>query len=136
MYIRLKELRDSLGLTQAEFGKSIGIAKSTYNNYETGIREPKSDFWIAVAQKYGVTIDYLMGFSDNPCSASVKEKSTRTVCDTSADELNDAELHLLALFRDMNSEGQEKLLDLADDLVASGKYIKSNSIELGKAQGA
>ena len=66
MYVHLKELRESLGLTQAEFGKSIGIAKSTYNNYETGAREPKSDFWVAVAQKYNVTIDYLMGYSDDP----------------------------------------------------------------------
>lgn len=66
MYGHLKELRESLGMTQAEFGESVGVAKSTYNNYETGIRDPKSDFWIAVAQKYGVTIDYLMGFSDDP----------------------------------------------------------------------
>ena len=49
-------------MTQEEFGKSIGIAKTTYNNYETGEREPKSDFWIAVAEKYGVSIDWLMGF--------------------------------------------------------------------------
>lgn len=62
----LKKLRESLGMTQSEFGKSVGIAKTTYNNYETGVREPKSDFWIAVAEKYGVTIDYLMGYSQNP----------------------------------------------------------------------
>lgn len=66
MYKRLKEFRESLGLTQEEFGKSIGVAKSTYNNYETGIREPKSDFWISIAQKYDVTVDYLMGYSDRP----------------------------------------------------------------------
>lgn len=66
VYAHLKELRESLGMTQEEFGKSIGIAKSTYNNYEKGIRDPKSDFWIAVAKKYGVTIDYLMGYSDDP----------------------------------------------------------------------
>jgi len=70
VYPRLKQFRESLGLTQTEFGKSVGIAKSTYNNYETGIREPKSDFWIAVAQKYNVTIDYLMGFSSSPLPIS------------------------------------------------------------------
>lgn len=77
VYVHLKELRESLGMTQEEFGKSIGIAKSTYNNYEKGIREPKSDFWIAVAKKYGVTIDYLMGFSNDPrrTSVDVQEKS-------------------------------------------------------------
>lgn len=78
MYPRLKAFRESLGLTQAEFGKSVGIAKSTYNNYETGIRDPKSDFWIAVAQKYGVTIDYLMGYSDNPHSVGIEKKSPGT----------------------------------------------------------
>lgn len=66
VYVHLKELRESLGMTQAEFGKSIGIAKSTYNNYETGAREPKSDFWVAIAKKYNVTIDYLMGYSNDP----------------------------------------------------------------------
>ena len=66
MYAHLKDLRESLHMTQAEFGASVGVAKSTYNNYETGIRDPKSDFWIAVASRFDVTIDYLMGFSDIP----------------------------------------------------------------------
>ncbi len=66
MYERLKSFRESLGMTQAEFSKTLGLAKTTYNNYETGIREPKSDFWTAIAQTYDVTIDYLMGFSNNP----------------------------------------------------------------------
>lgn len=132
MYIRLKELRDSLGLTQAEFGKSIGIAKSTYNNYETGIRDPKSDFWIAVAQRYGVTIDYLMGFSDDPIP--VKRDKKNPLLEESG--LSEAELRLISLYRELNQEGQEKLLDLADDIVSSGKYIKSDSGKLGKVQGA
>ena len=52
MYPHLKALRESLKLTQEEFGKSVGVAKTTYNNYEKGEREPKSDFWIAVAKRY------------------------------------------------------------------------------------
>ena len=66
MYQNLKALRESLGMTQAEFGKSLGLAKSTYSNYETGERKPKSDFWVNIATKYNVTIDYLMGFSNAP----------------------------------------------------------------------
>ena len=79
MYEHLKALRESLGMTQAEFGRSVGIAKSTYNNYETGIRDPKSDFWIAVAQKYGVTIDYLMGFSNDPKKTSIYQKASSDI---------------------------------------------------------
>lgn len=62
----LKALRLSLGLTQGEFAKSVGVAKSTYSNYEIGFREPRSDFWSFVAKKYDVTIDYLLGLSSDP----------------------------------------------------------------------
>lgn len=71
MYKNLKALRQSLNMTQKEFAASLNISYSTYNGYETGAREPKSDFWIAVAQKYGVTIDYLMGYSDDPLKTSI-----------------------------------------------------------------
>lgn len=66
MYKNLKALRQSLNMTQKEFAASLGIGYTTYNGYETGVRDPKSDFWVAVAQKYDVTIDYLMGYSDDP----------------------------------------------------------------------
>ena len=76
MYKNLRTLRESLQMTQSEFGKSIGIAKTTYSNYEIGKREPNSDFWIAVASKYDVSIDYLMGFSDNPKGISINNFQT------------------------------------------------------------
>ena len=120
MYVRLKELRDSLGLTQAEFGKSIGIAKSTYNNYETGIRDPKSDFWIAVAQKYGVTIDYLMGFSDYPHPAGTEKKDPSTAEAVPGDEhisLEESNRLLVAL--GLIKEGQQ----LSDDDLAFLTHI-------------
>lgn len=40
--------------------------------------------------------------------------------------------HMIALYRELNHEGREKLIDYADDLVASGKYIKSDPDNLGK----
>lgn len=49
---------------------------------------------------------------------------------------SEAEEQLISLHRTLNHEGQEKLLDYADDLVASGKYIKSDPAQLGKAKDA
>ena len=66
MYANLKALRESLHMKQDEFGASVGVKKTTYQGYETGQREPRSDFWIAVAETYRVSIDYLMGFTDDP----------------------------------------------------------------------
>ena len=34
---------------------------TTYNNYETGAREPASDFLILISEKFGVSVDYLLG---------------------------------------------------------------------------
>lgn len=75
MYANLKALRESLAMTQRDFAASLNMAPNTYNNYETGVREPRSDFWIAVAEKYGVTIDYLMGFSNDPHQTSDPKKA-------------------------------------------------------------
>ena len=43
-----------------------------------------------------------------------------------------AEDRLLYLFHQLNEEGQEKLIDSADDLVKSEKYIKSHSARMGR----
>ena len=93
--IRISAPKNS-GMTQEEFGKSLNIAKSTYNNYETGIRDPKSDFWIAVAQKYGVTIDYLMGFSDDPHKKSDDTKNSPSTTEAApGEELRQEIIHLV-----------------------------------------
>lgn len=43
---------------------------------------------------------------------------------------------LLNNFDQLNQEGRERLVETSDDMVVSGKYIKSDSSGLDKAQGA
>ncbi|MDE7407579.1 MAG: helix-turn-helix transcriptional regulator [Muribaculaceae bacterium] len=108
-------------MTQEEFGKSVNIAKSTYNNYETGIRDPKSDFWIAVAQRYNVTIDYLMGFSDDPhkTSADAKKSPSATEAAPGEDRISMEESNRLLVALGLIQEGQ----DLSDDDLAFLEHI-------------
>ena len=42
---------------------------------------------------------------------------------------------LLHNFDRLNQEGQERLVETSDDMVSSGKYIKSDPAGLGKAKG-
>lgn len=49
----------------------------------------------------------------------------------SADESAPGEKQLVSLYHELNEEGQNKLVDYADDLVSSGKYIKSSANQLG-----
>lgn len=104
MYQNLKALRDSLNMTQEEFGKSIGLAKSTYNNYETGVREPKSDFWIAIAQKYNVSIDYLMGLENS--------QNEDQPAPTNGDGLSEEDKRLLTMIHNLTPENRERIVEI------------------------
>ena len=110
MYQNLKALRDSLNMTQEEFGKSIGLAKSTYNNYETGVRKPKSDFWIAIAQKYNVSIDYLMGI-ENP-------QNENQPAPTNGDELEEDDKRIIELLHQLTPENRERVFEIIKALAS------------------
>ena len=58
---RLKEIRETTGMNKKEFASYIGVKYTTYNGYETGAREPASDFLILISKKFDVSIDYILG---------------------------------------------------------------------------
>lgn len=42
------------------------MSQNTVSQYETGIREASYDVLIAIADYFDVSIDYLLGRTDNP----------------------------------------------------------------------
>ncbi|MCL1789635.1 MAG: helix-turn-helix domain-containing protein [Oscillospiraceae bacterium] len=62
---RLKTLRKSRKLTQKQVAKDIGISERGYQRYEAN-EKPLYDVLIALADYFNVSIDYLVGRSDNP----------------------------------------------------------------------
>lgn len=63
---RLKKCRDKTGLPQIKVAIYCDITERTYQNYELGIREPKVSILMRIARFYGVSIDYLVGLTDDP----------------------------------------------------------------------
>ena len=61
---KLRELREQAGMNKKEFSEFLGVKYTTYNGYETGAREPGSDFLKLVSAKFDVSIDYLLGLQD------------------------------------------------------------------------
>ena len=111
MYRNLKILRKSLKMTQKDFAASLGIGYTTYNGYETGAREPKSDFWIAVAQKYNVTIDYLMGYTNGP-------HETKRPAPTNGDELAEEDKRIIELLHQLTPENRERIVEIIKALAS------------------
>lgn len=62
----LKNLRIEKGLSLKELGYTIGVAESTISLYENNKRQPDFETLIRIADFFGVTIDYLLGRTDEP----------------------------------------------------------------------
>lgn len=65
-YRRLRDLREDHDLTQTQLVELLGMHKTTYTNYEQGKREIPFSLVIRLARLYGVSIDFIAEFTDEP----------------------------------------------------------------------
>ena len=63
---RLKELRDQRHISQVFLGLELGMSQNTISRYETGAREADYETLISFADYFNVSVDYLLGRTDNP----------------------------------------------------------------------
>ncbi len=57
----LKELREKSNLTQDALGHALNVSVSTIYNYEHNMRSPSPEMLITIANKFHVSVDYLLG---------------------------------------------------------------------------
>ena len=62
---RLLELRKENHLTQNKLSNKIGFFQTTYSSFETGVRIPTTYKLLYIVNFYNVSIDYVVGRSDN-----------------------------------------------------------------------
>lgn len=118
---RLHACRKSSNMTLQDLANTLKLSKQTVQKYESGIIT-KID--VERVEEIAAIINcdpaYLMGWQDHPrCVTESLDAGEKTLVDT---------------YRTLNEQGQDKLLDLADDLVSSKKYQKFNQHELDKKQ--
>lgn len=61
-----KRLRKLKGIPQSQIASAVGISTTQYQNYEYGKSEPTASVLIALADFFDVSLDYLVGRSDDP----------------------------------------------------------------------
>ena len=61
---RLIDIRKKHGYTRESLAQSLGISKYTLRNYELGATEPGHTFLKKISNFFHVSIDYLMGLTD------------------------------------------------------------------------
>ncbi len=60
----IKTLRKENHLTQEELAIKVDLRRSTYANYERGIRTPSPELLKKLSELFDVSIDYLLGYED------------------------------------------------------------------------
>lgn len=66
MYRRIRDLREDRDLSQADVAKILHVSQPTYSRYESGALDIPSAVLIALAEFYGVSVDYLLGLKNTP----------------------------------------------------------------------
>ena len=61
---RIKDLREDMDLRQIDVANAVALDQRTLSNYETGKTNPDSVSLIKLADFFGVSIDYLVGYSN------------------------------------------------------------------------
>ena len=63
---RLKECRKNINKTQRNVAVDLGMTDGSYQKYELGKNEPRMGTLNKLADYFDVSVDYLMGRSDEP----------------------------------------------------------------------
>ena len=107
---RLRITRKECKLTQKEVAKALGITEGAYCSYEKGKREPNLEKLVKLSKLCDVSVDFLLNINKYNKDA----------------ELNQTEQKLLEIFRQLNKQGQEYILQTID--MAKDRYKKSDYI--------
>ena len=63
---RILDLKASKNRKQKDIAAAIGVSVRAYQYYETAQKEPTLSVLISLADYFNVSIDYLVGRSDDP----------------------------------------------------------------------
>ena len=64
--MRIRELRKARRITQLKMALDLDMSQNTISRYESGEREPRIAELIRIADYFRVSIDYLVGRTDDP----------------------------------------------------------------------
>lgn len=109
----IKRIREQYQLTQEDLGKIAGVSNKAVWAWENGDVIPRMGAIQRIADRFNIP------------------KSVIIDCDLDEyNMLSIAEVALLADYRSLNLEGQQKIQEYISDLISSGKYKKHNIDEM------
>lgn len=65
LHLKLRELREKLGMSQVEMAKLLACSQQTYSRYESHTTEIPLESLIFLADYYDTSVDYLLGITNH-----------------------------------------------------------------------
>lgn len=110
---RLKKLRTNRHMTQDELGEIFESpkAQSTVGTWERGVRQPSMEDLVRIAQFFNVSIDYLLGISE-------EERRVETFKEENPKELKEFLQQNSILFNgaELSQEDKRRMTDILTGL--------------------
>lgn len=97
--IRLKTLRTQMNLSQKDVAEFLGITQQAYANYERQARQADYETLGKLSNFFNVSIDYLLGNTDDPQQVSLDE------------QMDGIEFALYGEVKELTDEQKQEILD-------------------------
>lgn len=111
---RIKKRRKELKLTQVQIKELCGISNGNLSDFENGNKTPSANSLVALSKALHVSTDWILTGKDH------KEDISDVI-------LSECENNLLTLFRDLDLDDQEEILDIVEMKIRRKKRLAKSS---------
>lgn len=108
---RIYDLRIEQDIQQGELANAIGMHQSVLNRIEKGLRPARDTEIAAMAAFLHVSSDYLLGLASLPHEPNALPDNARAPQPAFLANINTQEQRLVQIFRQLDTRGQNTVLD-------------------------
>lgn len=117
---RLRTLRQSFGLSQIELSEYLNISQQALSKWENNSAQPDNNSLKKLSDKFDVSVDYLLGISDNKNPRY--GLYTKTLSD---EEGYTIEIKTKIPFNELSQDDKKEIIDVAmENLIEVKKEIR------------
>ena len=106
---RIREYRLKRGLTQGQMAEKLGMTEANFSSYERGKSIPPGDKLNQIASILNVSVDYLLGRSNDPEPFFEFDEDVRALARDIQDLDSDSKDALKKIIKSMRKRGKEAL---------------------------
>lgn len=125
---RLKLIRAETKMKQKDFAAQFDIAPTTYSGYESGRHEPTLDFLIKIADKYELSLDYVVGRSLKKEGLIMDELSNMVTAEI-IDPLTQQGKSRIEIMEEIYANISEEMKNAGNELVELRKMIENEKLK-------